>query len=299
MAASLPDVSEAFADAAERAARSTLLIDARARFPATGILWQPGVVVTANHVVERDDNIRVGLPSGEDIEATLAGRDMGSDVAVLRIADDTVAPAARPATEPRVGHLVLGLGRPAHGGHMASLGAISAVGGPWRTMRGLTVQAYLRADITMFPGFSGGPLVDAAGAVIGMNSSALGRVGGLTIPVDALQPIVEALLQQGHVRRGYLGISTQAVRLSAALAQQAGHPHETALLVSGIEPGSPSDAAGVLIGDILVGFESATIASTEDLQSQLGPDRVGISVTLRVVRGGQVATLPVTVGERA
>lgn len=300
MDSNLASLSDALADAAEHAARSTLLVDARARVPASGIAWAPGIVLTANHVVERDEDLRVGLPSGDVVPATLAGRDMGSDIAVLRADDDgSVAPAGSGQPQsPRVGNLALAVGRPAWGGHMASFGAISAIGGPWRTFRGLTVQGYLRADITMFPGFSGGPLVGVDGSVLGMNSSALGRGGGLTIPLDAARPIIEALLAHGRVSRGYLGISTQAVRLPVAVAASAGHPHDTGLLVSGVEVGSPADAAALMVGDILVGFGESAIASTEDLQAELGPGRVGVESTLRLIRGGQVVTISVRVGER-
>lgn len=297
--ADLSHISDAFADAAARAAGSTVLVDARARIPATGIAWAHGVVVTANHVVERETDITVGLPSGDAVAATLAGRDPGSDIAVLRVADDVLEPLSRaPEDTARVGHLVLALGRPTSHGHNASLGVVSAMGGPWRTVRGLTVASFLRADVTMYPGFSGGPLVDTSGQVLGMNSSALGRSGGLTIPLHAAQPIVDAILVHGGVRRGYLGISTQTVRLPASVAEAVDQGQETGLLVSAVEPGSPADAGGVFVGDIVVGTTAGVIACTEDLQSQLGPDSVGSEASFRVIRGGQVATLVLRVGER-
>jgi S1-C subfamily serine protease len=298
MAQTLAEFSEALANAAERAARSTVLVDARARFPASGIAWAPGVVVTANHVVERENDILVGLPSGEEVPATLAGRDAGSDIAVLRVDHPGLEPAdLAPEGTARVGHVALAIGRPTQGGHMASHGIVSAIGGPWRIFRGSTVQAYLRADVTMYPGFSGGPLAGAEGQVLGMNSSALARSGGLTIPPHAAEPIVLALLSLGRVRRGYLGVSTQVVHLSPALADALGG-QASGLLVSGVEGESPAAAGGMLVGDILVRFGDAVIATTDDLQLHLGPERVGVEVALQVLRGGQLASLSIRVGER-
>lgn len=296
----LASLSAAIAAAAERGGSGTVVVDARRRFPASGIAWAADVVVTANHVVERDENISVLLPGGQRVEATLAGRDPGSDIAVLRLAEPLLEPAHRAGDGgAKVGNVVLAIGRSPGAGHSASLGIVSAVGASWRTFRGTTVKGYIRSDATMFPGFSGGPLVDADGDVVGMNSSLLGPGGGVAIPVAALDIIVQDILAAGHVRRAYLGVSTQAIRLPEAFAATLGTGQSTGLMVVSIEPASPADVAGMLVGDILVGIADAAIATTDDLQAQLGGERVGAKLDVRVLRAGVLQTLTLTLGERA
>ena len=294
------DLSEALAAAAERGGRSTVLVDGRRRIPATGVVWDAsGLVVTADHVLERDDDITVSLPDGSSVAATVAGRDPGSDVAVLRLADagSLTAGETAPDASGRVGSLVLALGRPSAAGVEASLGAVSAQGGPWRTFRGGQVGGYLRSDVTFFPGFSGGPLVDAAGRVVGMNSSRLGRGAGLTIPSAALAPIVQALAERGRVSRGYLGIGSQTVPLPSSLREKL-EGQESGLLIVSVEPESPAERGGLLIGDVLARFAEVPVDGTDALQGQLGPASVGTTVTLTVLRGGEPAQVSVTVGER-
>jgi S1-C subfamily serine protease len=260
-------------------------------------VWADGVVVTSDHVIEREEEIKVTPAGGRELAATLVGRDPGSDLAVLRLAGGSGGAAERaPADSARVGHIVLALGRPAAGGPMASLGVIGALGGPWRTFRGGQVDGYIRSDVSLYPGFSGGPLVDTAGRVVGINSSRLGRGAGLTVPVAAAAKVVDALLRQGRIRRGYLGIGSQPVRLPEALKNRSGQ--ESGLLVVTVEPGSPADTGGMLIGDIVVTMGGATVRDTDELQAQLGPDRVGQATPVTVLRGGEPRELTVTVGER-
>ncbi|MFN0145026.1 MAG: S1C family serine protease [Dehalococcoidia bacterium] len=293
----LTQLSDSLADAVERAGASTVTVNARRRFGASGLIWSAdGVIVTADHVVERDEKLTVTLPDGSDLPATIVGRDPGSDIAVLRVAKTGLTPIAH-AGEARVGHMALAVGRPGEGGPMASLGVVSAIGGAWRSSRGATIEGYLRSDTTFYPGFSGGPLVNGAGAVLGLNSSRLGRGAGLTIPIAAVSTIVEMILKGGHVKRGYLGIGSQAVRLPAAAVAKVGG-QETGLLVVGVEPGSPADTAGLLLGDILVRFGETVLVDTDDLHSALGPASVGKSVAAGILRGGEPKDINVTVGER-
>lgn len=295
----LAQVSDGLAAAVETVAASTVLVSGRRRIPASGIVWSAdGVIVTADHVIERDE-VEVVLPDGQKVTASIAGRDPGSDIAVLKVQASGLTAANRaPAGSAKVGSLVLAVGRPTTEGPMASLGVVGGIGGPWRTFRGTEVEGYLRSDTTFYPGFSGGPLVDAQGRVVGMNSSRLGRGAGLTIPVAALERIVGDLLSGGKVKRAYLGISSQVAKLPAALAGLAGG-RETGLLIVSVEAESPADQAGVLIGDILVEFAGAPIADTDGLQAQLGPSRIGQATPAGILRGGELKTLTVTVGERA
>ncbi len=300
MSSVLSQLSDALAAAVEKAAASTVLVNARRRLPASGIVWSSdGAIVTADHVLERDDNIEVLLPSGETAAATIAGRDAGSDLAVLKVNRTGLAPAElAPEGSARVGSIVLAVGRPTPEGPMASLGVVGAVGGAWRTFRGAEVEGYVRSDTTFFPGFSGGPLVDAEGRVIGLNSSRLGRGAGLTVPAVALTRIVADLLAGGKVRRAYLGISSQGARLPAPLAA-ALDGQVSGLLIVSVEPGSPADQAGLLIGDILVAFAGKPVTDTDDLQASLGAGRIGQPAPARILRGGEVKDLSITLAERA
>lgn len=296
----LKALSDGMADAVAAAAKSTVMVSARRRFPASGVLWPgaAGVVVTSDHVIEREEDIVVGMPDGTSASAKLAGRDSGSDLAVLRIeavgVQATLADGAA-----RVGEIVLAVGRPEGSGVTVSNGVVSMVGGSWRTGSGNTIEGFLRSDTTFYPGFSGGPLIDVEGHVVGINSSRLGRGAGLTIPSAAVTTIVEALLQGGRLKRGYLGIVTQPVRVPEALKASVPEAGESGLMVMSVEPGSPADNGGLVVGDMIVSFAGQTIADPGDLQSRLGSDQVGKTVNAILLRGGERREVAVTIGERA
>ncbi len=195
-----------------------------------------------------------------------------------------------------MGQLVLALGRPSDD-IRASLGVINRVGGSWRTFRGGTVDSFVQTDVVMLPGFSGGPLITAGGEAVAMASSHLGRDSGMAIPLAALDPIVEQLLSQGRIRRAYLGIGTQAAKLPDALSARVGG-QEVGLLISNIEPDSPSDKGGLLMGDILVKLAGTAVDGAEALQALLGGDRVGKATSVTVLRAGEPLDLEVTPSER-
>lgn len=290
----LQELSDAMAAAVEQASAYTVRVNARRRMPGSGIAWGDGVILTADHVIERDEDISVTLADGTNVPATIAGRDPGSDLAVLRVQGGP-APAPR-ADGAKVGHLVLAVGRPGDSGLTAAMGVISAIGGPWQSGRGATVEGYIRADVTMYPGFSGGPLVDTAGRVIGINSSGISRTGGITIPAAAADKVVQALLAHGKMKRGFLGLTSQAVPLPQALQEASGQ--ETGLLVARVAGGTPAEQGGVLIGDIIIGLGGQPVRDTDELQRLLSPDRVGQATPLRIIRGGEIREISVTVGER-
>lgn len=289
--------SDAVAATVETISQSLVRIEARPRVPATGLVWSPdGVLITAHHIIEEDDNIQVGLPDGRTLPATLVGRDPTTDLAVLRlVAADLVPPPWATTDELRVGQVVLALGRP--GRHtQAALGIICRLGDSWRTAGGSLIERYIQADLEMYPGFSGGPLVNAAGQVIGLNTSALLRGAPLTLPVATLHRVAEMLLAHGRVRRGYLGVSTQPVRLPAALSQRLGQ--ETGLLLLTVEPHSPAEQAGLLLGDTIVALDTTAVRQTDDLLAYLSTDRLHTTVQVHVVRGGQPQELSVLIAER-
>jgi len=288
----LQDFSDALAAAVETAGKSTVTVDARGRLPATGVIWSAdGEILTADHVVQRDENINVTLPDGATHTAKLLGRDPASDLALLKIeASGLTVPTW---AEVKVGHLALALGRADD--LQAALSNVVSIGGPVKGgFRHL--EAYIQTDVTMFPGFSGGPLVDASGRVVGINSSALARGASVAVPVAAARKVADSLRQHGRIKRGYLGVSTQPVPLAEAVAQLAGQ--KSGLMVIGVEKGSPAEKGGLLQGDVLIGLAGERLTSVETLHLALGPSTVGQTVAVRLVRGGQVVELKVTVGER-
>ncbi|MDQ3549121.1 MAG: S1C family serine protease [Chloroflexota bacterium] len=300
MTASINEFSSSLADAVEHAGGYTVRVNARGRYGSSGVVWADGIVLTADHTIERDEEITVTLPDGSDLPATIAGRDPRSDLAVLRVEGLTLAAAPR-AADDRVGSLVLAVGRSGGGEHGigASLGVISSVGALGRGRRrrrgGNSVETVIRPDLTMYPGFSGGPLIDTSGAMVGVNTSGF-RGQPLTIPHAAAGEVVEQLLAHGRLRRGYLGMTSQPVRLPDAIATTAGQ--ETGLLAIGVEEDSPASYGGIMIGDILLGVGGEPVRDTDDLRAALGPEQAGQPTALRILRGGELRDLTVTIGER-
>jgi S1-C subfamily serine protease len=297
-------LSEAMAGAVARAGASTVLVDARRRLPASGIAFATDLVLTADHVIERDEEITILLPGGGRLAAAVAGRDPGSDLAVLRIdaganPGSTLVPA-EPAPQPaRIGQLALALGRPSEEGIQASLGVVSAIGGPTRTGRGGLLEQYLRSDTIPYPGFSGGPLVDAAGRVLGMNTSGLAHGGeAITIPAGLAWPLAESLARLGHIRRGYLGIRSQPVEIPSAQSRALGRDQSVGLLLVGVEEDGPAALGGLVMGDILVGLGGEAITDPDQLLARLAGEVVGKQMQVEVLRVGQPVQIGVTIGER-
>lgn len=294
----LSALSDAMADAVEKADAGTVLINARRRFPASGIAYAPDLVLTASHVVERDEDIPVVLPNGDQVKAALLGRDPGSDLAVIRIESKTVAVIEPSKESARVGQLVLALGRPTAEGIQASLGVVSAINGPVHTRRGGLLEGHIRTDAIPYPGFSGGPLVDGSGKVLGMNTSGLTRGASIAIPINLGLKVAEALVKHGSVRRGYLGVRSQPVEIPTNQQKGLGRQQSSGLLLVGIESDSPADEAGLMVGDILTGFAGEPLTEPDDLFASLAGEVVGEQVALEILRAGQKQELKVTIGER-
>ncbi len=294
----LVELSDALADAAEKAGKATVLVNARRRMPASGIAYAADLVLTADHIIEREEDITVTLADGTEIPAKVAGRDAGSDLAVLKLERPTAAVAEVTKSPARLGQVALVLGRPSPNGIEASLGTVSAIGGPIRTGRGGMLERYIRTDSISYPGFSGGPLVAADGTVLGINTSGLARGAAVTIPADIAWKIADTLVKHGRVKHGYLGIRSQAVEVPEASQKALKREQATGLLVVGIENGSPAAKGGFIVGDILVGVAGKPVLNHEELFARLDGDAAGKTTPIEVLRGGQPHTLNVLIGER-
>jgi S1-C subfamily serine protease len=286
----LVSLSNELAGAVEQAGRAVVAVNARPRFASSGVLWRPGVIVTAEHTIRRREEIGITLPDGRSTWATLAGRDAGTDLAVLKLAENGTAAAAFGSSETlKPGHVVLAIGRSPDSGVNATMGIMSAVSGPWRSWRGGQIDQYLRLDLTLYPASSGGAVVDTQGRVLGMATSALSRIAGLAVPAATVNRVIDELLRTGRVARGYLGLGLHPVALRDG---------STGLMVLSAEAEGPAARAGVILGDILLTLAGKPVHDIEDLQAVLDGDSVGQPVAARILRGGQPIEVSITVGER-
>lgn len=292
------ELSEAMANAAEAAGKYTVMVDARRRFPASGIAFAKDMVLTADHVVERDEDIKILLGNGNEVSARLAGRDPGTDLAVLKLDSASADPADVAKSPARVGQFVLALGRPSSRGIESSFGTVNALGGPVRTGRGGMLEKYIKTDVVSYPGFSGGPLINGEGQVFGINTSGFGGGGAITIPTEIAWKVAETLAAHGKIKRGYLGIRSQTVNLPAEAQSQLKREQETGLLVVGLEKDSPAEKGGLIVGDLLVGVSGVAVEHHDELFVRLSGDVVGKSTPLDILRGGKLQVVDVVVGER-
>jgi serine protease Do len=289
----LLELSNQLAGAVEIGEQAVVAVHGRPRVPSSGVLWRTGVVVTSDHTLQRDEDITVTLPDGRNLPATLAGRDGGTDLAVLRLSDDQSGGnhAAKTVSDASIkaGNLVLALGRRGGDGVTASFGVLSAIGGPWRTWRGGLVERFIRPDVNIYLGFSGGALVDIEGRVIGLNTSGLTRGTGVTLPASTLSRVTEELLSRGHVRRGFLGVGLHPVQLPDG---------SSGLVVLSLEPGGPALQAGIFVGDVLLTLDGDPVADTDAVQSHLGGDQIGKTVVAEILRGGSRINIGIVPAER-
>ena len=287
------DLSNALAGAVERAAGSVFAVHGRPRLPSTGVLWRAGLIVTASHTVEPDREVTLTAPDGRTLSARVAGRDPGLDIAVLRAEVDGVPVAdIGDDSDLRIGHLVLALGA----GPRASAGIVSAL--DIRGGRQPVAGEILAVDLTLYPGFSGGPLVDVLGRVIGITTSGISRHLQCAVRAATVTRLAEHVVRGGKIPRAYLGVGTQPVMLPEHLRERLSVAQRTAVIVVNVTPDSPAAAAGLVIGDVIVSIAGHAIAEPVDLLAVLQPDRVGKTVTTSILRGGEPRELQVTVGER-
>ena len=293
----LSTFSNQMADAVERVAPALVLVNGRQGRAASGVVYAQDLVLTADHVLEREEDLSIQTHDNRTLPAQFAGRDLVTDLAVLRVANLGLQAAAAASEPARVGQLVLAVGRSENEGPMASVGIVSAVGGPLRMARGATLERYIRTDAIPYPGFSGGPLINTQGEVLGITTTGLVNSATLAIPTAIAWGIAETLAQQGFIKRGYLGISSQLVQLPEA--QRAGKTQEHGLLIVQVDENSPAQKGGLILGDILITLDGLALKDAEDLRALLTGDRVDKTIPLEVIRGGKLQTLQVTIGQRS
>jgi serine protease Do len=295
----LETISNEFAAAAEKAGSSVVAVHARRWMPTSGIEWKKGVVVTVHHGVQRDEDIKVLLDGGRAVSAKLAGRDPSTDLAVLRVEEVTSgAPQLGDSTSLRLGHLVLALGRTRRGDLVASSGIIGGISGEWRNRRGGQLDQHIRLDLALYPGFSGGPLLNARGEVVGVNTRGLGHGRAVTVPVATVNRVVEELLEKGRIARPYLGIAMQPVEVPENMRAKLPAETRVGLLVMHIENGGPAEKAGVLLGDVLFEVGGKTVGHLDAIQDSLATAKIGDVLEIRLIRAGEIKAVSVALGER-
>jgi S1-C subfamily serine protease len=299
MSAELIELSNALASATERAATNAVAMHTEVRGSSSGVIWRPGVIVTAEHALRRDDEIHVTLPDGRVASATLAGRDPSTDIAVLKCSEATSAARAfGDATALKPGSLTLVVGRTRASGPVAALGVVSLVAAERRTWTGAALAPYIRLDVSLQPTAIGGAVIDAQSRVVGIATPRFGRFGIIAITAATVDRVVDTLLQKGRIPQGYLGVGLQPVRLPDALRQSLQRSEKTAAIVLEVQPEGPAHKAGIVIGDILVALAGHPVAGLEDVHAQLRGDAIGKSLPLKFIRGGTIQEATITVGER-
>jgi S1-C subfamily serine protease len=292
-------ISSEFASAAEKVGGNVVAVHARRWVPTSGIDWKSGVVVTAHHGVQRDEDIKVLLSAGRAVSAKLAGRDPSTDIAVLRMEEGSGAPQLGDSTSLRLGHLVLALGRTRRGDLVASSGIIGGISGEWRNRRGGQLDQHIRLDLALYPGFSGGPLLNARGQVVGINTRGLAHGRAVTVPVATVNRVVEELLKKGHIARPYLGIAMQPVEVPENMRSKLPAETRVGLLVMHVDNGAPAENAGVLLGDVLFEVGGKTVEHVDAIQDSLATARVGDVLEVRIIRAAEIKPVSITLGERA
>jgi S1-C subfamily serine protease len=291
----LTTFSDQLADAVSAASPAVVQVQGRRR-PASGLVYADNVVLTTVRALGREDGLHVRRHDGRTLDAELAGWDPTTSLAVLRVPGLDTAPLGPSAAAPRVGHLALAVARSWSNVVTASAGIVSVIGGPLPTGRRRAIDQVIRTTAPMHDGFAGGAFLDTAGGLLGIATSTTIRGTGVVIPATIAWKTAATVLEHGSLKRGYLGLAGQPVALPEG--QRTANGRDQALLVVGVTAGSPAAAAGMLVGDLLLEFDGHPVEAPEHLLDLLSGDRVGRSVTLKVLRGGAPAELKVAVGER-
>ncbi len=295
MQTALSQLSDSLAGIVERVAASVVVVNARPRVTSSGVIWAPGVIVTADHTIQHDE-VEIRLPDGTEIKAAIAGRDRATDIAVLRVDSNIAPPEFAGPAELKAGNVALSIGR-GDSGVTATMGIVSTIGGAWRTWRGGLIDRFVRLDVALYAGSSGAAVADASGGVFGIATGGLSRTSAIAIPKTTVDLVVEQLLSKGRIARGYLGVGLQPVPIPAHLKEKLKLTGDGVIVLS-VEPDGPAESAGLMIGDVLLKLEGHTLSDTDAVQTALGSRNVGDGITLELLRGGEVKTVSANIGER-
>jgi serine protease DegQ len=305
MASPLQNLSNDLAVAAEAVGPSVVAVHAQHRIPSSGIQWRKDVIVTVNHGIRRSEGISVLLGPDKSVAAMIVGRDPSTDLAILKLAGEELEdeaklplPGIADASGLKLANLVLALGRSWRGNLVASAGIIGGLSGAWQTWAGGKIDQHIRLDLELYSGFSGGPLVNAEGKVIGINTRGAARGRAVTIPASTINRVVDELLEKGHIARPYLGVAMQPVAVPESMRSKLKSELSNGMVIVHVEPNSPADRAGMLLGDILVELQGRPLDGMESVQQILSSANVGEKVPATVLRGGSPTQLSVTLDER-
>jgi S1-C subfamily serine protease len=299
MSQELIELSNSLAQVTARTAAFVVAVHTESRGSSSGVVWRPGIIVTSEHALRRDEEIQVTLPNGSVVPANLVGRDASTDIAVLKCAEaDTSVPEFGDVAALQPGSLTLVVGRTRASGPIASLGVVSLVTPERRAWTGASLTPYIRLDVGLQPTAVGGAVAGAQGHIVGLATPRFARFGAIAVPASAIHAITDTLLKKGRIPRGYLGVGLQPLRLPNTFRETLERAEKTAAIVLEVQPGGPADKAGIVIGDILVSLGGQPVTRPEDVHSRLGEDAIGKSLTLKFIRGGSVQEGSIVVAER-
>jgi S1-C subfamily serine protease len=297
MANSLASFSNELASLVEQCSPAVVAVHARRRFHSSGVHWSSGVIVTAEHAIHHEEDISITTGSGEKFPAELAGRDPGTDLAVLRVKGLAVPVVSkRDDTDYRPGNLVLAIGRNKESAN-ASLGVLSSLAGPSQSARGGKLDQVIRVDLALHPSSCGGAIVDASGKLIGIATPALSRVAIFAVPNATVDRVVQGLLQHGRLRQGYLGAGLQPISLPEHLTKSLGITASSGLMTVSVDEDGPAAKAGMVLGDVLLELNGQPVQRPERVRPLLA-EFIGKTIPVQILRGGALTKLELTVTER-
>jgi S1-C subfamily serine protease len=290
--------SRAVIGAVERVSPSVVAIDVYRRAAAgrraragsgSGFVFTPdGFILTNSHVVAGGDRVEATLLDGRVLEARVVGEDPDTDLAVLRAhAPGLVAATLGRSAAIRPGQVAIAIGNPYGFQCTVTTGVVSALGRTLRSRSGRLIDDVIQTDAALNPGNSGGPLVDSAGRVIGVNTAVILPAQGIcfAIAIDTVAFVAGRLIKDGAIRRAFIGVAGQTVPLHRRLVRLHELPHPTAIQVISVEERSPAARAGLRAGDLIVAFDGRPVAGIDDLHRLLTDARVGVPSRLGVLRG--------------